>query len=413
MKTLKLMLCFFRKNPFLLLFVLLELTLSMALFAEQLGELQYQRYALDLYRDSGLVNCDHFTAHTVPGLTESPESTKGAIFEAVENTDGVEAVGISRTFGGINAADLNLEKKLQRRYSVSLLTPSVFGSLPLDLSDGKWQPEEEPSQTVVNVVACGSLASEYRVGDVVSIAVEDESGGTAVLELKVVGRVAPPGFSIALNISSNAFSADDLFSASDCFIAVPTQRNEALLSRYASVNRAERGMMVRYEQDLDAAALERARASLRSWGYLTTPEEIITNTEMRIREDFNERFPMLMFFLIISSFSMISSVIVTQMKMYRNNAVYYLCGSTAPRCFLYSGIPAAFVGFLALLANLGWIAYNHMNLDLWSSSRPKLLNGTTVAIVTVYFAVTILVAILASYYVFQKNTPIESYRKNK
>lgn len=70
-------------------------------------------------------------------------------------------------------------------------------------------------------------------------------------------------------------------------------------------------MMVRYEQDLDAAALERARASLRSWGYLTTPEEIIANTEMRIREDFNERFPMLMFFLIISSFSMISSVIVT------------------------------------------------------------------------------------------------------
>ena len=48
MKNLKLMLCFFRKNPFLLLFVLLEMTLSMALFADQLGELQYRHYALDL-----------------------------------------------------------------------------------------------------------------------------------------------------------------------------------------------------------------------------------------------------------------------------------------------------------------------------------------------------------------------------
>ena len=413
MKNLKLMLCFFRKNPFLLLFVLLEMTLSMALFADQLGELQYRHYALDLYQDSELVGCDHFTAHIVPGLTDSPDSAMAAIFEAAQNTDGVEAIGINRTFGGINAADLNLERKLQRRYTVSLLTPSVFNSLPLELSDGTWQPEEKLSQTVVDVVACGSLALKHRVGDVVPIVAEDESGDAAVLELKVVGRVAPPGFSVSLRISSNAFSADDLFSASDCFIAVPTRTNEESLSKYASVNGADRGMMIQYERDLDAVSLERARASLRSWGYLSTSEEMIANTERRMREDFNERFPIIMFFLIISSFSMIASVIVTQMKMYHNNAVYYLCGSTAPRCFLYSGIPAAFVGFLALLANLGRIAYYHMNIDFWSSLKPKILNGTTVAIVTVYFAVTILVAIVASYYVFRKNTPIESYRKNK
>ena len=157
MKNLKLMLCFFRKNPFLLLFVLLEMTLSMALFADQLGELQYRHYALDLYQDSELVGCDHFTAHIVPGLTDSPDSAMAAIFEAAQNTDGVEAIGINRTFGGINAADLNLERKLQRRYTVSLLTPSVFNSLPLELSDGTWQPEEKLSQTVVDVVACGSL----------------------------------------------------------------------------------------------------------------------------------------------------------------------------------------------------------------------------------------------------------------
>lgn len=114
------MLCFFRKNPFLLLFVLLEMTLSMALFADQLGELQYRHYALDLYQDSELVGCDHFTAHIVPGLTDSPDSAMAAIFEAAQNTDGVEAIGINRTFGGINAADLNLERKLQRRYTVSL-----------------------------------------------------------------------------------------------------------------------------------------------------------------------------------------------------------------------------------------------------------------------------------------------------
>ena len=172
-------------------------------------------------------------------------------------------------------------------------------------------------------------------------------------------------------------------------------------------------MLIRYEKNLDAASLEKARASLRSWGYLTTPEEMIENSEKHIRDDFNERFPMLMFFLIISSFSMITSVIVTQMKMYRNNAIYYLCGATAPRCFLYSGIPAGLVGFLALIANLGWIVYYRMDYDMWRFSRPRVLNGTTAAVVAVYFAVTVLVAILASYYVFRKNTPIESYRKNK
>ncbi len=42
MKTLKLMLRFFTKNPFLLLFVLLEMLLSLGLFVDQLGALQYE-----------------------------------------------------------------------------------------------------------------------------------------------------------------------------------------------------------------------------------------------------------------------------------------------------------------------------------------------------------------------------------
>lgn len=414
MKKIKIILCFFKKNPFLLLFVLLEMTLSMVLFANQLGELQYRRYALDIYRNSELVNCDHFTSHVVPGLSDSPHDNTTAVIEAAANTEGVEAVGISRSVTTVHEADLNLPLELQRNYSVTVLTASVFGSLPIELSDGTWQPDEEQSQTAVNVVACGSLAAEYRVGDTVPVVVDGDNGEAAsVLELKIVGRVAPPGLFVTLRISSNVFSADDLFESSGCFIAIPTQRNEELFSRYPSSTITDRGMLIRYEKNLDAASLEKARASLRSWGYLTTPEEMIENSEKHIRDDFNERFPMLMFFLIISSFSMITSVIVTQMKMYRNNAIYYLCGATAPRCFLYSGIPAGLVGFLALIANLGWIVYYRMDYDMWRFSRPRVLNGTTAAVVAVYFAVTVLVAILASYYVFRKNTPIESYRKNK
>ncbi len=413
MKTVKLMMCFFKKNPVLLLFVFLELTISMILFSDQIGELQYQHYSLELYQNSGLAECDHFTSLTVPGLTESPDDTAEAVFEAVRGTDGVEAIGISQSFTGIDTADLDLERELQRKYVVSVLTPSVFGSLPLKLSDGTWQPKETITDSTVNVVACGELAVKHRVGDIISIAFNDNSGTENIMKLKVVGRVAPPGFSVSLNMSSNAFSADNLFSICNCFIAVQTQSNYAVLSMFDPSYDADRGMMIRYKQDLDPASLEQARASLRSWGYLTTPDEIVENTKTLIRRDLNERFPMLMFFLIISSFSMISSVIVTQMKMCSNNAVYYLCGSTARRCFLYSGIPAALVGILALLVNIGRIAYYHINLDFWHYSKPKVLNGTTIAIVAAYFTVTIFIAILASYYVFQKNTPIEIYRKNK
>ena len=49
MKTLKLMLRFFTKNPFLLLFVLLEMLLSLGLFVDQLGALQYETYTYDMY----------------------------------------------------------------------------------------------------------------------------------------------------------------------------------------------------------------------------------------------------------------------------------------------------------------------------------------------------------------------------
>ena len=160
MKKIKIILCFFKKNPFLLLFVLLEMTLSMVLFANQLGELRYRRYALDIYRNSELVNCDHFTSHVVPGLSDSPHDNTTAVIEAAANTEGVEAVGISRSVTTVHEADLNLPLELRRNYSVTVLTASVFGSLPIELSDGTWQPDEEQSQTAVNVVACGSLAAE-------------------------------------------------------------------------------------------------------------------------------------------------------------------------------------------------------------------------------------------------------------
>ena len=60
------------------------------------------------------------------------------------------------------------------------------------------------------------------------------------------------------------------------------------------------------------------------------------------------------------------------------------------------------------------IAYIKINgLDIGIQNMKMVLNGTTVLILVLYFAVTVSVAILTSYYVFKRNTPTESYRKNK
>ena len=93
MKTMKLMLRFFMKNPFLLFFVLLEMLLTLALFVEQFGALQYETYTYDMYMNSDLSRCDHFSPELVSGLSDNPGDAQTTAMRDLYATEGVAEVG--------------------------------------------------------------------------------------------------------------------------------------------------------------------------------------------------------------------------------------------------------------------------------------------------------------------------------
>lgn len=418
MKTLKLMLRFFTKNPFLLLFVLLEMLLSLGLFVDQLGALQYETYTYDMYKRPDLSRYDHFAPELVSGLSDNPEDAQSVVLKDLYATEGVEAVGEISKISFWYESDYRQDPFNTRSSSLCLLTPSFFQSTPIELADGSWFDETYERTAAVNVIAAGGEAERYRVGDIVSVMiVEDvfERTSAATINVRIIGVLAEPAFFPSLRVSGTLLTASDLFSSSGGLIVSPTQENYELLSPYLMYGSSDRCKLICYSENLSGETLEQSRANLRKWGILTTPEEIITNSKEAIAKTLSKRFPMVLFFLIISAFSMIASVIVTQMKMYRNNTIYYLCGATPFRCFfLYSGVPITFIGLLAVGANLLRIAYIKINgLDIGIQNMKMVLNGTTVLILVLYFAVTVSVAILTSYYVFKRNTPAESYRKNK
>lgn len=423
MKTLKLMLRFFMKNPFLILFVLLEMLLSLGLFVDQLGVLQYETYTYDVYRHSDLSRFDHFAPELVSGLSDNPEEAQTAVLEDLYASEGVEAVGEISSISFWYENDYRDDPFHAPISKLTVLTPDFFQSMPIELADGAWYTESDGPTAEVSVIAAGGAAEEFPVGDIVSVLLMNSNGSddgydptpAAAINVRIIGVLAKPAFFLSLRASASSLTASDLFTSNGGLIVSPTQENCDLLASYLMYGETDRCKLIRYSENLSDDALERSRDSLQKWGILTTPEEIAANSKEAIAKVLSKRFPMVLFFLIISSFSMIASVVVTQMKMYRNNAIYYLCGATPSRCFfLYSGVPIALIGLLAVGANLLRIAYIKMNgLDIGIRNMKMVLNGTTAAILVSYFTVTILVAIEASYYVFRKNTPIESYRKNK
>lgn len=423
MKTMKLMLRFFMKNPFLLFFVLLEMLLTLALFVEQFGALQYETYTYDMYMNSDLSRCDHFSPELVSGLSDNPGDAQTTAMRDLYATEGVAEVGEIINIPFWYESEYRKDPLNTRSSSLCLISPSFFQTIPIELSDGSWFPEEDGQQSEVCVIAAGSDAENYNVGETVPLIIiynSLEGSGYMpepyeTINVRIIGKLAEPAYFPSLRMSSTALEAADLFSSSGGLIVSPAQENIDRLSPYLIFGNSNRCKLIRYSEGLSGEELEKTRDSLRKWGILSTPEEIAENSRAAISKALGKRFSMVLFFLVISSFSMIASVIVTQMKMYRNNAIYYLCGATAPRCFfLYSGVPIMLIGLLAVGANLLRIAYMKANrLDIGIRNMKMVLNGTTAAALVAYFAVTVLVAILASYYVFRKNTPIESYRKNK
>lgn len=418
MKTLKLMLRFFTKNPFLLIFVLLEMTLSLFLFVDQLGVLQYQTYTYDTYKNSDLCLYDHFAPDFVSGLSEDPNSTENSLLENLYDIEAIKDVGEISNITSCYEDDYKKDPINTHKRELALLTPSFFDSLPIDLAEGSWFDETRGNESEITAIASGETMRDYRVGDTVSVLILDSynyNTPVATVNIRIIGKLSEPAFFPALNTSGSSLPASLMFSSKGGFIVSPTQENYDLLSSYIKYGSTQRCKLIRYSDGLSESELEQARAELRKWGTLTTPEEIDKDSRDDIAREMRKRFPMVLFFIIISSFSMISSVIITQMKMQRNNSVYYLCGATPSKCyFLYSGVPITFIGLFAVGINILRIAYIRLNgLDIGYQNTKKILNGTTVLILLIYFAVTVSIAILTSYYVFKRNTPAENYRKNK
>ena len=169
MKTMKLMLRFFMKNPFLLFFVLLEMLLTLALFVEQFGALQYETYTYDMYMNSDLSRCDHFSPELVSALSDNPGDAQTTAMRDLYATEGVAEVGEIINIPFWYESEYRKDPLNTRSSSLCLISPSFFQTIPIELSDGSWFPEEDGQQSEVCVIAAGSDAENYNVGETVPL----------------------------------------------------------------------------------------------------------------------------------------------------------------------------------------------------------------------------------------------------
>lgn len=410
---------YYKKNRILSLIVVAELIFATVLFSTVLTRFQYYYYSQSVFSDFGMSNFDYYTPHTAVFSQNPYEDIKKDI-EWVENIEGVEKVITGHTVRCYESDDFAAEE-YSSRYYLSMQDADFLMCADVDISKGRWFEEENESECIEAVVTGKQLATSYDSGDIIKLAIVPEGAFDVVneIEIKIIGVIASPGFVPDYGSGGNLITTQALLSSSDNYIIIcDSHKNKAYLNGCEDYFNTSLNFYIKYSDDISKAEKDDIRKELSTSGMLSTHETIQDNSTEYTREQVKAVLPITMFLLLIATFGLISSVTVTIYKLSSDYSVYYICGCSPMKCFLYSGTAIIIMGFLGTIVSILRLEYIRYirNTDIRyyaSGSDSSIINGNTYFILGAYIFITLLLAMVTAYWVFKKNSPIKAYNTLK
>lgn len=410
---------YYKKNKLLSLIVVFELIFATVLFSTVLTRFQYYYYSQSVFSDFGMSNFDYYTPHTALFSQNPYEDIKKDI-EIVEGTEGVEKVIAAQTVRCYERDDFSTEN-FSDYYYLSMQDTDFLKSADVDIAKGHWFEEENDNNYIEAVVTGERLATSYSSDEIIKLVVVPEGGIKAVkeIEIKIIGVIASPGYIPDFGSGGTYMTTQQLLSSSDNFIIIcDNDKNKEMLDGCESYFKTSLNFYIKYEKGISEEDRSDIREQLSASGILSTHETIQKNSEEYTKEQVKEVLPTTLFLLIIATFGLISSVTITIYKLSSDFSVYYICGCSPSKCFMYSGTAIFIMGFLGTIVSivrLGYIRYIR-NTDIRyyaSGSDSSIINSDTYLILGLYIFVTLLLAIVTAYGVFKKNSPIKAYNTLK
>lgn len=410
MKRFKLLMNFYDGNIFASCLLLVIMTLSLFSVTNAAGQYRYLFYARDVLTGSAMKNAVYFMPEYSQGQMNlqivaqkvGTLSRKLTEFPAVRDTAIIQSGNMR-----YNGREGNFQL-----YSRSMQ------SFRLNLAEGKWfsDDEEQPKGQINGIIGGNTVFRRVSPGNDITISVFDKEGTESQLKIHIVGRIANPSLvpsfgtaAIGMTVTANSF-----LQPADATILLQETPQLAQFLKEKSETWYDPNFFVEYSGSTNQTELEKVKNLLKENGTFSTYDEIITASNQKIKDDRNKQLVMPLFFLFVSTMSLISVSTLMVRKKLGEHSIYYLCGCSRIKSFCYLLAGIGLISITACLINILIIVF-HPLLEAVGILHlgNAILDSASILYLVVYLAVVALVSAVLPFLVFFQESPIELYRRRE
>lgn len=216
----------------------------------------------------------------------------------------------------------------------------------IKLSQGNWFSKNETADYYETVV-CGSQFFKTKIGDIINIKLSQKS-----VKVKVVGKVDSPYMVPQFSNGGNTVSANGLYSTFTGFIFPKTDSFCSFLNDNQIYSRTFENFLAPCKENATENEIDDYMNFLNEKGQVNPYSKIIENSNKYAQLTIERKMPMPSFFLVIVTFSVISISVLFISKKLSEYAVYYLCGCSRRRSFVYMLCSTSIISVLGGLINI-------------------------------------------------------------
>lgn len=190
-------------------------------------------------------------------------------------------------------------------------------------------------------------------------------------------------------------------------------QNEKLFQENAALQ-SSGNFFVQFSPSASKQEINRCLDYMQANGMYTDYHNIMKNTEDYVAGELHSQLPIPLFFLFVSTVSLLCVSVLLVYKKLREYSIYYLCGCGRKKSFLTIALAIGLIALLAGAINVGFVT----NYPAFAS-RGILNLGSVIIdrsslryLIGYVLAVTGL-SVLLPFYVFHRESPIELYRRKE
>ena len=319
---------------------------------------------------------------------------------------------ISRLEGVKGIADTS---KIPVEFRSSIVNLNFYNEYMMEsfqniLTEGKWFEHSEESEVCVEAILSGAIFNDISVGSEIDLLIPNTD---TIIPVKAVGKIDYPWYAPDYNTISEDISADKFLVQANVVIIEDNKYNRELLPDGCTPKSLGLSYFVLYKDSCTPQQKQAVRDHMSRIGTYKTYDEIFDNTHKKVQKEMIDKLVTPCFLLVISTILLISIAVMTTHKKLRDHAIYYLCGCSRKKSFLYLTVGISVPVLIAVVLNTIYEVIQIKNLMSGSAAYAgSIVDQYNILIGIIYCVVTIAVAMVLPFIIFSSNSPVDIYRRN-